>query len=258
MTSAPRDSSASEDRYLPPGRGSLRGRLHETFLRLAYDVWRRQILRLGRWSKSEQLDILECGCGPGLLLKFLETWFPSAQLTGLDLAPRLLGLAARNTARTRFVQASAEQIPLGDDAFDVVVALHLVEHLREPGKFFAEASRVLSPGGLLLIATPNPIGLGARLMGKAWAGWSDPSHISMKSPREWRKMLDASGFKVIEDGTTGLSGLPAFRVPPLAFVNWLVLFLVGKLPWGQGEAYVCAAVRAGAIAESSRQDQSDG
>jgi SAM-dependent methyltransferase len=226
--------------------------IHSIYVRLAYQVWRRMLERhVG--SSASRVSLLECGCGPGFLLRCVERWYPSASVVGLDVDDAALECASLRTERSRLVQASAEDLPFEAGTFAVVAALHVIEHLREPGRFLAEARRVLPPGGLLLIATPNPDGLGARLMGKAWSGWSDRGHISLKPPREWRKMLNASGFRVLEDGTTGLSGIPAFRVLPLALANWLVLVSVGMLPWSKGEAYICAAAATGGAVESARQ-----
>lgn len=133
------------------------------------------------------------------------------------------------------------EIPLSDATFDLVIALHLVEHLPQPARFFAEARRVLRGEGLLIIATPNPTGIGARVMGKWWTGWRDTGHINLNPPAYWRELICDNGFVILRDGTTGLSGLPIFRKLPIALINWGPLFLFGFFPWMHGEAYVCIA-----------------
>jgi len=132
-------------------------------------------------------------------------------------------------------------MPFSDATFDLVIALHLVEHLSQPARFFAEAWRVLRGKGLLVIATPNPAGIGARLMGKCWAGWGDDSHISLNPPAYWRELIRGNGFVILKDGSTGLFGIPIFRKLPMALINWMPLLLFGFFPWEQGEAYVCVA-----------------
>ena len=228
-------------RYLPPPRGTLRRAYHEFYIHLAYDVWRRQISAFGRWSSRDSIRALECGTGPGFLLKCLERWFPKASLYGLDIDIQLIHEAQTQTARSHFVRGSAQELPFSEATFDLVIALHLIEHLPEPACFFAEARRVLRGKGLLMIATPNPKGVGARLMGKRWAGWHDESHINLNPPTYWRELIRGNGFIILKDGTTGLSGIPVFQKLPMALINWVPLFLFGFFPWMHGEAYVCVA-----------------
>jgi len=227
--------------YLPTPQGTLRRAWHEFYIRLAYNVWRRQISTFGRWSSRDSIYVLECGTGPGFLLICLGRWFPKAILFGLDVDFQLICEAQTKTTRSHFVQASATQIPFSDTTFDLVIALHLIEHLPEPAWFFAEARRVLRNKGLLMIATPNPKGMGARLMGERWAGWQDESHINLNPPAYWRELIRGNGFVILKDGTTGLSGIPVFRKLPMALFNWVPLFLFGFFPWEHGEAYVCVA-----------------
>ena len=227
--------------YLPPPRDSLRRIYHEFFLRLAYDVWRRQIRHFGHWSPQGSIHVLECGSGPGFLLKSIERWFSRANLFGLDIDTQLIDEARTQTARTHFVQTSAVEMPFSNATFDLVIALHLVEHLPQPARFCAEARRVLRGQGLLVIATPNPMGVGARVMGKRWSGWRDDSHISLNPPAYWRELIRGNGFVILRDGSTGLSGIPVFRKLPMALLNWGPLFLFGFFPWMSGEAYVCIA-----------------
>jgi len=171
----------------------------------------------------------------------LENWFLGAEFVGLDLDEQLLDSACERTTHAGFVRGSAEEIPLADATFDLLITLHMVEHLPQPLRFIAEARRVLRPGGLLIVATPNPVGIGAKVMGKRWSGWKDESHVALNPPHYWRTLISSHGFTVLKDGTTGLSGIPVFRTLPMALLNWGPLFLFGFFPWMSGEAYVCIA-----------------
>ena len=57
------------------------------------------------------------------------------------------------------VVGSATEIPFSNQVFDTLLATQLIEHLSDPGKFFAEAARVLKPEGHLLVTFPlvNPV-----------------------------------------------------------------------------------------------------
>ncbi|MFN8643639.1 MAG: class I SAM-dependent methyltransferase [Candidatus Binatia bacterium] len=52
--------------------------------------------------------------------------------------------------------------------FDVIVALHALEHLPQPRPVVESLTRHLAPGGLLLFVAPNPSGLGHRIKGRRW------------------------------------------------------------------------------------------
>jgi ubiquinone/menaquinone biosynthesis C-methylase UbiE len=213
------------------------------FYRLAYDFWRRSLPRYKRLEPG--VRVLECGIGPGHLFRLLGRWFPAARCYGLDVDQQAIRRARQAGSPTHLLLvAAAEFLPFRDRSFDIVLALHLVEHLRRPELFLGEAARVLGPGGILALATPNPAGLGARIMGERWRSWR-PEHVTLKSPEKWRQTLRSRGFSVLKDGTTGLSGVPVFRKFPLALLSWVPLFWFGFFPWQQGEAYVAIARKSG-------------
>jgi len=154
-----------------------------------------------------------------------------------------LEVAKSRCRAVRLLRGDACSLSLADGGVDVVFALHVVEHLTTPTAFFGEAYRVLRPGGLLVIATPNSRGLGARLMRHRWMGYNDPTHISLNGPMFWRNLLQQTGFKVVRDGTTGLSGIPLLNRMPFGLVHWIPTFIFGYYRWLLGEAYMCTASR---------------
>jgi ubiquinone/menaquinone biosynthesis C-methylase UbiE len=208
------------------------------YLRLVYDYWRRN---LAKYAPFEQgLSVLECGTGPGYLFSFLQEWFPRTKLYGIDIDCQAILKAKEGNQKAECVLASAQSLPFANQTFDVIITFHMVEHLVKPKEFFQEAQRVLRTGGTLIMATPNPVGIGARLLKQRWTSYI-PEHISLHPPSEWQGMLAANGFSILREGTTGLSGIPIFRKIPLSLVNRGFIFLFGFFPWGHGEAYVCIA-----------------
>jgi ubiquinone/menaquinone biosynthesis C-methylase UbiE len=210
--------------------------------RLVYDYWRRHLRRYVRLQSDTV--ILECGTGPGNLSRLITGWFPQVKYIGLDIDAKAVREAKGRAPRVSFVLGSAEQLPFTEASLDAIVSLHMVEHLELVEKFFQEAHRTIRPNGVLILATHNPHGIGARVMGTQWTGWI-PEHISLLPPDKWRRLLDNYGFVILRDGTTGISGIPIFRKLPLALLNWGPLFLFGFFPWSQGEAYICIARKDG-------------
>lgn len=102
--------------------------------------------------------VLDIGCGTGALTRAAaHVAGPTGHVTGLDLSPEMVAYARRRAllrrgASTEFRVADAAELPLPDAAVDVVVSALAWHHLPEREAAWAEALRVLRPGGRLLIA----------------------------------------------------------------------------------------------------------
>lgn len=99
---------------------------------------------------------------------------------------------------------------------------------------------MLKANGLFLIATPNPCGFPAQILKKKWRGFS-PEHISLKTPYEWRNILEDYGFNILEEGTTGITGFKILRLLPFALINWVPMAIFGFFPWYKVESYMAIA-----------------
>jgi SAM-dependent methyltransferase len=150
------------------------------------------ILRLTRPAATGR--VLELGCGSGALLQRLA---PVARLAvGMDISPTGLELAsgrARRKPHDRsgigLLCARAERLPFRDGSFDAVVSQHLVEHLDAPSAALIEWHRVLRPGGILALVTPNGEYPDPDI-------FADPTHMILFTRDSLRAYLKASGFRV--------------------------------------------------------------
>ncbi len=99
--------------------------------------------------------VVDIACGEGYGSHLLAT--VATEVFGFDADAAALRHAARKYARPnlRFGPAVCPQIPLPDQAVDLVVSFETLEHFTEHEAFLAEIRRVLAPGGLLLISTPD-------------------------------------------------------------------------------------------------------
>lgn len=115
---------------------------------------------------SEPNDILDLGCSVGMSTTALQTLYPHAKITGLDLSPYFLAIAhyqsqlqeASAQPAPTWVHAPAEATGLPDQSFDLVSACLLFHELPRTAavKIFQEARRLLRPGGYFSIMDMNP------------------------------------------------------------------------------------------------------
>jgi len=158
--------------------------------------------------------VLEIGCGLGHLLGWLTDNY---QVFGTDINHWALVQASQNVPQGHFLEMSAEDLrPFSTGTFQIVVAKHVVEHLSNPERAIAEMSRVLAPGGLLLLATPNLDSPMRARKKERWIGFQDPTHISLKRPAEWLNYLKAYGFKAKKVFSDGFWDAPYLPLLPKA------------------------------------------
>lgn len=99
-------------------------------------------------------EVLELGCGAGVLGQELLTRFPSIRLTATDVDPLMVETARRRLApfvdRVEVRQADATELPFPDGRFDAVMSFIMLHHTMQWERALAEATRVLRPGGHLI------------------------------------------------------------------------------------------------------------
>jgi SAM-dependent methyltransferase len=159
--------------------------------------------------------LLELGSGLGHLLGLLGDRF---KCVGIDIAHYAASQTVRNSPGAAGMVASADRLEaFANGSFDVVVALHLVEHLQDPLAAIKHVRRMLTPGGLFLFATPNPIYALRPLKHierEPDAISKDPTHINVQEPRVWKEWCVDAGFKVLKQFGDGLWDVPYLPVIP--------------------------------------------
>ncbi len=106
------------------------------------------------------LRLLDCGCGPGTITLGLAVLVAPGEVVGIDQEASQLEQArqqAEQQGRTniQFQEASLYELPFADNTFDVAFAHAVFEHLRQPVAALRELYRVLKPGGLIALRSPD-------------------------------------------------------------------------------------------------------
>jgi len=94
--------------------------------------------------------VLELAAGTGVLTRALVDALPGAEITATDLNQAMVDHGAARIPQARWQQADAMQLPFEDDSFDLVVCQFGVMFFPDKPVAYAEAARVLAPGGRFL------------------------------------------------------------------------------------------------------------
>ena len=154
---------------------------------------------------NRKIDLVDLGCERGLL-KLMAGDEINAQWTGLDW-----NLSRPSLERAGYDHLHSadfdKPLPLPDNSADVVVSLHVFEHLPRPEFTISEIQRILKPGGIFLMGTPvvpkfaAPIGekryQNELARGKRWAG----KHINKFYPQRAKRLIEEAGMEL--DWLTG-------------------------------------------------------
>jgi 2-polyprenyl-3-methyl-5-hydroxy-6-metoxy-1,4-benzoquinol methylase len=174
---------------------------------------------LGRAIGPED-RVLEIGCGTAALAATLAR--RGAGVVASDVSLRWLVLAQKRlaeeaTERVELVACAAEAVPFPDESFDVVAASDVIEHVEDAQRFVAECARVLRPGGLLFLATPNRYSLGLEPHVRLWGVGFVPRRLAEPYVRALRK-TSYSHVRLFSARSLGRlltrNGLDASIVPP--------------------------------------------
>jgi 2-polyprenyl-3-methyl-5-hydroxy-6-metoxy-1,4-benzoquinol methylase len=183
-----------------------------TFAKYSMYWWSNRFFAiLARRYGKHGARLLEVGLGLGHLVGQLEDTF---ETSGMDLNHWAVKKSKEVVNKTLLQTASAQELPFKDGVFNVVIIKHIVEHLPDPAKAINEIGRVTEKGGILILATPNLGSLLKPWKGERWIGYQDPTHISLKEPQEWLKLIEGAGYEFIRVFSDGFWDVPYIRFVP--------------------------------------------
>src|SRR5919204_820913 len=139
--------------------------------------------------------LLDVGCGHGLLLD--EARRIGYRVEGLELS-REAADHAREQLGLFVREATLDDMSLDEERFDVIVLADVLEHLDDPVGALGRCSELLASGGALVVVTPDPSSLTARLAGGRW--WSYvPAHYCLIPRVTLRELIAGQGLVIERD-----------------------------------------------------------
>ncbi len=154
-------------------------------------------------------EVLDYGAGSGLYVNLWEKVFPKAVLNFCDISPvaieKLIAKYPRHTERCSLM--SNDIANLGDNTFDVIVSVEVMEHVDNLALYLQDIYKLLKPGGYFIWTTPCANSLSIEhiyslLTGKIertsegfrkWT-WEDPTHLRRLKSIEIKRLLKQHGF----------------------------------------------------------------
>lgn len=174
--------------------------------------------------KDGQLIDVGCGVGNGLII-FHERFGVSG--VGVDVSQGMLDIArAKLEGRDLPIQVhqmDGEHLPFDDDSFDAGISFEVLEHTPDPGQLLAELARVVKPGSVVVVTTPNTLWEPVHwLAAKTGLHHSEGPHRDV-SRREILEGLATTGLRVVIERTSVLvpAGPKALTNLGLRMEDWL-------------------------------------
>lgn len=148
-----------------------------------------------RTQGFERKRVLDIGCGFGLLLNFLQSkgWDPY----GVDFASDAITYGQKELGLKNISVGNLEYDSFEENYFDMVTLASVIEHLDDPMDMLARIRRVLRPGGVLLITTPNAGSFDHKRAYQRWGGFW-PNHLVFFDREFIREALPKAGFSSID------------------------------------------------------------
>lgn len=149
--------------------------------------------------------ILDLGTADGLMLSKIQSAYPFAECTGIELSMDLIKV--NGDRRITLLQGDVSCLPVSDNTVDVLVATAVIEHLDDPARFLKEAWRVLKSQGLIILTAPHPFW---EKIASITGHLKEEQHCKVMNIEELAALFKDAGYNVLEKKRFMLSpvGMP--------------------------------------------------
>jgi 2-polyprenyl-3-methyl-5-hydroxy-6-metoxy-1,4-benzoquinol methylase len=158
--------------------------------------------------------ILEVGAGAGATLKWLKTFYPTAETTAVEINPALRNELKRNVDVP--IIGSVDQVISQLETYDLILLLDVLEHLPDPTESLRKLAKLLNPEGQVIVSVPNIAHLSVsvpllfqRRFDYQDAGILDRTHLKFFVEDTAVKLLNDANLKVTKGLISGIQGRKA-------------------------------------------------
>ena len=188
--------------------------------------------------------ILDYGCGTGYFLKRLSKIKTIKKTYGFEVSEYAINKAKNNSKKSILIKNLAK---LDDHYIDIITALHVIEHINDNAlkKIILSFKRILKNNGVIILATPAKNGFAHKIKKEKWIGFSDKTHINLKTFEEWKSFFNSNNLVLFKSSNDGLWDFP-YRTKNNKFAMLYIFFkmiiqiITGKLylSYNKGETFV--------------------
>ena len=153
-------------------------------------------LNINKNIKNNFSYVFEFGFGGGFLLrKFLDS---GKKIAGADKNSLEVKIDSKVLKKGDLFFGKGEDFQFPKDKYDLILGIHLIEHLDDPMTLFEKSYDSLKKGASVYFITPNGNSLGLKLFKSFWWNLEDPTHIRFFSEKSLKLALEKVGFKNIK------------------------------------------------------------
>ena len=188
--------------------------------------------------------ILDYGCGTGHLLKRLSKIKTIKKTYGFEVSEYAKNKARNNSKKSILIKNLDK---LDDHSIDIIIALHVIEHINDNTlkKIIFSFKRILKNNGVIIFTTPAKNGFAHKIKKEKWIGFSDKTHINLKTFKEWKRFFYSNNLVLFKSSNDGLWDFPyrtknnKFAMLDI-FFKMIIQIIAGKLylSYNKGETFV--------------------
>lgn len=163
-----------------------------------YRLWRRThevLSAIEAFTSNPPKKIIDLGTADGRMLNLICERYPQASSVGVEYNHELVDFGKSKFPDLNIIQGDIQSLDFPDNSFDVAVAAAVIEHVVDPARVMQEAKRILRPGGIMVLTTPDPLWERfATMIGHL----KDGQHNDVMNLKQLSDLAHKTGFTVIK------------------------------------------------------------
>lgn len=161
-------------------------------------IYTRYLRVIEEYLNQSSRFLFELGCATGFFMDIarMRGW----RVKGVDISSYAV---TRAVSRGLDVSVGTLESINPEPIYGAVVMQDVIEHVKDPIDIVQRAFKMLTPGGLLVLTTPDADSLWAKAWGKHWHAFVPPQHLFYFSEANLSRLIEAQGFSIVHTAHHG-------------------------------------------------------